>query len=659
MQNEKYSVFISFKRNDLDGGGKTRDCELAEHLHKTLQVNGITAFFSEKDLLTSRFRRQIDDALDQAQILVVVGTKCENMEAEWVKYEWETFQNDIWEKLKPHGEIITYLEGMSPKEAPRGLRTLQSFKSNEIKELVKFIKKILGMYTGTEIIIPPYQSEIEEEARIKEQKRLEEEDRQRQAQLKLEEEQRQQQAQLKLQEEQRQRQAQLKLQEEQRQRQAQLKLEEERRRYKELKKQSVKNFLNKNKTSFVSVAVALILISSIVIVLCQSKDKINYKSAASETYGEARDVTLTLTSTYEYDDESLLYEMCSYFSKKYTEENDDVNSVTINIVMGNYNYIDLLDIDSMGDVFCTHYQSTKSLADNQAIYPITTSSDDVINLVGQPMANTTFYNGNYYGYPYAPDTAQIMYYNTSLYTEDDVKSLNVMLEKSFGNIKNLAMNSSSWNTSTWYFTTNAKLFTGGNKDICTFDSAECVEALKFVQANNSNILISNSIDIVTCMKDGMIAAALDGFWAANKYKTALGENFGVEMLPKVTINGRTYQMTCFGGCEYYAVNATSNEPEVAFALAQYLASEEVQLKRYEINGTVPTALALLDNDVIKSDPLTYACMKQGEYIVPHEVLPLDWWTDSENLFQEIYSGTIKSEDIQSELTKHVESWKQM
>ncbi|MGN0474525.1 MAG: leucine-rich repeat protein, partial [Acutalibacteraceae bacterium] len=345
MQNEKYSVFISFKRNDLDGSGKTRDCELAEHLHKTLQVNGITAFFSEKDLLTSRFRRQIDDALDQAQILVVVGTKCENMEAEWVKYEWETFQNDIWEKLKPNGEIITYLEGMSPKEAPRGLRTLQSFKSNEIKELVKFIKKILGMDTGTEIIIPPYPSEIEEEARIKEQKRLEEEDRQRQAQLKLEEEQRQQQAQLKLQEEQRrreaqlkleeeqrkrqaqlklqeeqrqrqaqlklqeeqrqrqaqlkfqeeqrqrqaqlkfqeeqrqrqaqlkfqeeqrQRQAQLKFQEEQRQRQAQLKFQEEQHRYEELKKQSVKNFWNENKTTVVSVAIVITVIMLVLLVV--------------------------------------------------------------------------------------------------------------------------------------------------------------------------------------------------------------------------------------------------------------------------------------------------------------------------------------------------------------------------------------------------------
>ena len=73
----RYKVFISFKRNALDGSGKTRDYELAADLHRTLKAKGIETFFSEKDLSTLDFRDEIDDALDEAEILVVVGTNKE------------------------------------------------------------------------------------------------------------------------------------------------------------------------------------------------------------------------------------------------------------------------------------------------------------------------------------------------------------------------------------------------------------------------------------------------------------------------------------------------------------------------------------------------------------------------------------------------------
>ena len=63
-----YEVFISFKRNALDGSGKTRDYEIASDLHKALKDAGVEAFMSEKDLFTYDFRRKIDDALDESKI---------------------------------------------------------------------------------------------------------------------------------------------------------------------------------------------------------------------------------------------------------------------------------------------------------------------------------------------------------------------------------------------------------------------------------------------------------------------------------------------------------------------------------------------------------------------------------------------------------------
>ena len=140
-----YKVFISFKRNALDGSGKTRDYELAADLHRTLKAKGIETFFSEKDLSTADFRDEIDEALDEAQILVAVGTSREHLESRNVKYEWRAFYEDVLNGYKANGQIYTYLEGMDQKQLPLALRQKQSFLSNQKDMLVQFIMDNLGI----------------------------------------------------------------------------------------------------------------------------------------------------------------------------------------------------------------------------------------------------------------------------------------------------------------------------------------------------------------------------------------------------------------------------------------------------------------------------------------------------------------------------------
>lgn len=125
----EYDVFISFKRSALDGSGPTRDYYFASDLHRTLQSNGIKSFLSEKDLSTSDFANQIYNALEEAKILIVVGTRREYMEFEWVQSEWSKFQNAMLSGRKPNGEIITYLEGINENQVPFALSDMQSFQS--------------------------------------------------------------------------------------------------------------------------------------------------------------------------------------------------------------------------------------------------------------------------------------------------------------------------------------------------------------------------------------------------------------------------------------------------------------------------------------------------------------------------------------------------
>ena len=139
-----YEVFISFKRNAPDGSGKTRDFQLAADLHRTLTDAGVKVFFSEKDLSTSAFIREIYKALDEATIQIVVGTKPEYVISEWVHAEWETFLSAIFGKRKKNGEIYTYLEGMTVDQLPLELYNRQSFDSSQKSALVSRILNHLG-----------------------------------------------------------------------------------------------------------------------------------------------------------------------------------------------------------------------------------------------------------------------------------------------------------------------------------------------------------------------------------------------------------------------------------------------------------------------------------------------------------------------------------
>ena len=72
-----YQVFISYKHTTLDGTGVTRDYTIASELHSALTRAGVKTFFSEKDLSTGDYINEIYRALDEARIMIVVGTRPE------------------------------------------------------------------------------------------------------------------------------------------------------------------------------------------------------------------------------------------------------------------------------------------------------------------------------------------------------------------------------------------------------------------------------------------------------------------------------------------------------------------------------------------------------------------------------------------------------
>ena len=156
-----YQVFISYKHTTMDGTGVTRDYTIASELHNALTRAGVKTFFSEKDLSTGDYINEIYDALEEADIMIVVGTKPEHIRSQWVKQEWSTFIAAINGKRKPNGDVYTYLEGMNVNNLPMMLYKWQSYTTSEKDKLIDRIISQLGIKgtntsdTSSETFQPP------------------------------------------------------------------------------------------------------------------------------------------------------------------------------------------------------------------------------------------------------------------------------------------------------------------------------------------------------------------------------------------------------------------------------------------------------------------------------------------------------------------------
>jgi hypothetical protein len=151
----EYDVFLSHKQLD-PGGEPSRDAVLAREVFEYLSGQGLRVFLgavSLEQLGIAAYKKAIDDALDSAQVLVAVGTSAENLESQWVRYEWESFFNDILSGRKTKGRVFSYVDGVSPNALPRTLRQNQVIVHQQGSHglLYNFIANALALQSVTRI----------------------------------------------------------------------------------------------------------------------------------------------------------------------------------------------------------------------------------------------------------------------------------------------------------------------------------------------------------------------------------------------------------------------------------------------------------------------------------------------------------------------------
>ena len=270
--------------------------------------------------------------------------------------------------------------------------------------------------------------------------------------------------------------------------------------------------------------------------------------------------------------------------------------------------------------------------------------EQVKNDNSQAMVDSvTSTDGGVYGFPVAANT-WFCYYNKDVYTEEDVKSLDTMLEK--GVVAFPTVN--SWYLGSFFFADGATVFGENGNDAAagvSFGEDNGMAALNAIldMVANPNYRTDDNGLGNSGLKSGEVSAYFSGSWDYDGLKEALGDKLGACQLPTVTINGEAKSLKSFAGSKVAGVNPNSKNPKVAMQFAAFLASTDGQLLRYQVRSAIPVATALAEDPAIASDIVATAILNTiANTSVLQATLPEmgSYWTPSENMGKAIVSGEV-------------------
>ncbi len=388
------------------------------------------------------------------------------------------------------------------------------------------------------------------------------------------------------------------------------------------------------------------------------KDSTQTASGNAATAENPQDVSLKVWTSEE--DYELTEDMCNRYNEAHPEFNCTFEITIINVDES----VEQLetDPDNAADVFIMPSGSIPQLVEEGLIYPITYEADNLKSLYSEGALDACSMNGELYGVPFTPNS-WFMFYNKSLYTEDEVKSLETMMAKDLGDdTYNFSCSiSNSWYIEAWFYAAGCTLFgeDGTDPQDCSWNSEAGLAAGEYLidLVNNSKYIEDKDGIGGSLMKEGKLGAICTGTWGYADLKEALGDDLGAVALPTVEINGNTANLANFADYKCFAVKSNTAAPLAAQQLAEFFANEENQLLRYQNTAVPPTALSLTENAEIMSDISTCALLAQTEFAIPQPAISQinEYWTPAEALGTGIVNGEITKANLQESLDSLVQS----
>lgn len=321
----------------------------------------------------------------------------------------------------------------------------------------------------------------------------------------------------------------------------------------------------------------------------------------------------------------------------------------------------LADLENGADVFTFADDQLNALAAAGGLNPVAGPEEIRQSCLDQTVEAASV-GSTLYAYPLTADNGYFLYYNKAYLKEQDIRTLDRILEVAETEGKLFAMD---W-SSAWYlysFFGNTGMEVGLNQDgitnHCTWNRPD--GDIRGVDVARAMVDIAGSpafssrtdTEFLEGVRDGSVIAGVSGVWNSVALTEAWGKNLGASRLPSYTCRNRQVQMASFSGCKLIGVNAYSSHYEWADRLARWIAGESGQKLRFELRGQGPANIRAAEDSGVDQSPAIAALLAQSEFSSLQRVGGNFW--DPVTLFEEnMAAGNPGNEDLQKQLDKMVE-----
>ncbi len=319
----------------------------------------------------------------------------------------------------------------------------------------------------------------------------------------------------------------------------------------------------------------------------------------------------------------------------------------------------LTDVEAAADVYAFADDQINDLVNAGALQEVVANyTFDVVNENVTGAVEAAAVDGKVYAYPMTADNGYFMFYDSSVFSESDVQSLEKMIEVADAAGKKIAMDISNG----WYIYAffqgaglELKLNDDGLTNTCNWNGQGGTDvAQAILDLTASNVLVDmGDEDMATQIAEGNVVACVNGTWRAETAQTAWGENYAATKLPTFKAGGKDCQMSSYSGYKLIGVNPHSENIGWAMLLAEFLTNESAQTQRFQERGLGPSNIAAASSDAVQANPAIAALAEQAAYATPQRVGG-NFWSPAETLGQILASGNPDGTDLQELLDTTVE-----
>ncbi len=375
---------------------------------------------------------------------------------------------------------------------------------------------------------------------------------------------------------------------------------------------------------------------------------------------EKNKTTVELTIWGAEEDEELLEQLIRGFEKEYEGEADF--HITFEAHSESQCKDDLLaDLEAGADVFTFADDQLNALAAAGALEPVE-NAGEIMEANLSSTVEAASVAGTLYAYPLTADNGYFLYFNRQYFSDEDVETLDRILETAAENGKLFAMD---W-TSAWYvyaFFGNTGLEVGLNPDgitnFCTWNGQDGeirgvdVAQTMLKAAASTGFESRTDLEFMEGVRDGSVIAGVSGVWNAVALEEIWGENLGAAKLPTYTCRGRQIQMASFSGCKLVGANAYSKKYEWAVRLAEWITKEQSQELRFAMRGQGPSNNKAAMSAAVQESPAIAALLEQSEFSDLQRVGG-HFWDPVAEFAKNMAAGNPTGEDLQKQLDKMTE-----